>query len=148
MLYKVPSPVLKSVCKEVEEITDKHKEYHAQMRTAMYMNQGVGLAANQIGLPIRMFIWDAGKPYKDTQHGKGVIINPILSGASVKKVTDQEGCLSIPGKWLAIERPTWVSLQGLDLEGNKQTIFAEGYLARIFQHEMDHLNGICILDRV
>lgn len=115
------------------------------MRLAMAMHKGVGLAANQLGHTARMFVWNDGRG------NKGTIINPrgdTSKDARLRPpVVDQEGCLSIPGKYFPIPRLDYVRLHGLDLEGNKVTYTAEGFLARIFQHEMDHLSGLTILDR-
>ena len=113
------------------------------MRKMMVSAHGIGLSANQIGLPYRLFV--AQLPSKD---GKGyvgkfyAIINPVITFASAKKIADQEGCLSIPYTYGIVDRAEKITIEGLDKNGRMVTLKVEGLLARIFQHETDHLHGI------
>jgi peptide deformylase len=100
---------------------------------------GLGLAANQIGVLQRVFVYDDGT-------GLGVVINPKIVRAEGEQV-GVEGCLSVPGLQGDVKRAEKIVIQGMDLNGKKVKIEAEGLLARIFQHELDHLNGTLFVDR-
>lgn len=112
---------------------------------------GVGLAAPQIGVGLRVFVYDY--PDDDDKPRRGVIINPILKvGPIVDEPADEdteiEGCLSVPGERFPLKRADNVEISGVDLEQNPVLISAEGWFARIFQHEFDHLDGILYVDRL
>jgi peptide deformylase len=112
----------------------------------MRRNYGVGLAANQVGLNARLFVMGT-----DNIEGfitPQIFINPHITKASTERQLDKEGCLSFPGLWLKVERPTWIEAIYQDTKGNWHEIRAEGYMAKAFQHEYDHLAGICFTDRV
>ncbi|MEX2054368.1 MAG: peptide deformylase [Candidatus Colwellbacteria bacterium] len=113
----------------------------ARMRKAMEEANGIGLAANQIGLDFRLFVakWDD-KFY--------AVFNPSIKGPSKEKEIIEEGCLSIPGKYGEVKRPAGVTLVGQSATGKKIKIKAWDMLARIFQHEVDHLNGKLYVDRM
>jgi len=110
------------------------------MLRIMRENEGVGLAANQIGRLKRIFV----AAYEDQEF---VVINPMVEWSSESTEKDEEGCLSLPGTRVEIERPYAVTVSGKDTSGTTVRLEAEGLLARIFQHEIDHLNGVLILDR-
>lgn len=113
------------------------------MRRMMTTARGVGLSANQIGFPFRLFV--AQLPTKDGRGYSGkfyAIINPVISRFSAKKTQDQEGCLSVPYVYGTVDRPDKITIEGVDKNGRSVLIKADGFLARIFQHETDHLNGI------
>jgi len=110
------------------------------MLETMYAAPGVGLAANQIGVSQRIFVYDDG-------NGPGVVINPQIIEKS-GEYHFEEGCLSVPGHSWEIVRPNKVHLVGLDLDGNELDIEADQYLGRIFQHETDHLDGFLLIDRL
>ncbi len=110
------------------------------MLETMYEAPGVGLAAPQIGVQKRLFVYDIGD-------GPSTIINPRIVEAS-GEWTYEEGCLSVPGLSWPITRPAHVHLVGWDLEGNELSIDADELLARVFQHETDHLDGILLLERL
>lgn len=133
-------PVLKTVCTDVESIDSTTIKLAADMMTTMYNAPGVGLAANQVGMRKRIFTYDAGD-------GPNTIVNPTIVEALGEWAYD-EGCLSVPGLNFNIVRPKTVTLHGLDLDGNELIIKADEFLARIFQHEVDHLNGFLLLDRL
>jgi peptide deformylase len=120
----------------------------AHMRKMMVAERGVGLSANQIGLPYRIFV--AQLPSKDHKGYTGkfyTLINPQVVSASAKKTADEEGCLSIPNVYGTVERAEKITVQGLDKNGKEVKIKAEGFLARIFQHEIDHLQGVLFIDK-
>jgi peptide deformylase len=118
----------------------------AEMFELMYEHEGVGLAANQVDLPYRLFIANPeGSPdAKDTEH---VFINPVLSLPRGQS-EDDEGCLSIPGVYAPVIRNETVRIQAYDLAGNEFTAELSGLMARILQHETDHLDGKLFIDRL
>lgn len=110
------------------------------MIETMYDAPGVGLAANQIGVQKSIFVWDVGD-------GAGVAVNPVLSGHDGEWTYD-EGCLSVPGLYWPITRPGTVRLRAQDLEGEPYELDGDEILARVFLHEVDHLQGRLLLDRL
>jgi peptide deformylase len=133
-------PVLKMRCNEITDISDATRALAADMLTTMYEAPGVGLAGNQVGVQQRIFVYDAGD-------GPGTILNPVIVESS-GTWEFEEGCLSVPGLYFKFFRPRSITLQGIDLEGNDVVFEVTDYLARVFQHETDHLNGSLILDRL
>ena len=116
------------------------REIIKNMRLEMTKAIGLGLSANQVGLDMRLFIAKAGgKQY--------AIFNPTITKFSKEVVIMEEGCLSVPQLYGPVERPEKVTLEGFDTSGKKIKIKAWGLLARIFQHETDHLNGILFIDK-
>jgi peptide deformylase len=117
-----------------------------EMFELMYEHEGVGLAANQVDLPYRLFVANPeGKP--DAQDSEGVFINPVLSGGRGLE-EDEEGCLSIPGVRAPVTRNATIKIQAYDLEGNEISGEVDGLMARIVQHETDHLDGTLFIDRL
>lgn len=138
-----PDPVLRKKAKPVERIDERIKNLIEDMVETMYAAPGVGLAATQVGESLRVITIDV------THKEEGVIalINPeIISGEG--ECTEEEGCLSVPDFKETILRKKKVLVKGLDPEGKEREISAEGLLAIAFQHEIDHLDGILIIDRV
>lgn len=133
-------PVLKQVTTEIEDIDTKVAALAESMIETMYKAPGVGLAANQIGVQKRLFVYDKGD-------GPVVVVNPRIVETSGEWVYE-EGCLSVPGLSWEISRPNQVHLVGRDLEGNELDIHAEEFEGRIFQHEVDHLDGFLLIDRL
>ena len=133
-------PVLKAPAAEVTEIDESLARLVEGMIQTMYEAPGVGLAAPQVGVQKRLFVYDIGE-------GPNVVINPVLSDLR-DEWTYHEGCLSVPELWWDIHRAKQAHLTGLDLEGNELDIDADELLARVFQHEVDHLDGILLLERV
>jgi len=121
------------------------REMVVKMRTAAKKENGIGLSANQLGFDWRFFIAeipsDKGKPKFYA------IFNPSIVKVSKEKTELEEGCLSVPGIWGIVERPERITLLGLDKNGKKIKIKAWGLPARVFQHEIDHLNGILFIDK-
>jgi peptide deformylase len=135
-------PVLREPCRDVEVFDDALRALAREMTEAMYEAPGVGLAANQVGLSLRLFVYDAGDG-----SGPSAVANPEVVDPEDEQ-NEEEGCLSIPGVYRPTVRALRVRLNGIDLGGAPVSIEAEGLLARIFQHETDHLNGKLYIDRL
>jgi peptide deformylase len=132
-------PVLREKSHEVEKINEGMKELIKTMEETMHEASGVGLAATQIGILKKVFIYDVGE-------GTKVIINP-QTVSQEGEIEEEEGCISVPGVRVKVRRAEKIKIKGQDLEGNPVELEAEGLLARVFQHEIDHLDGKIILDR-
>jgi peptide deformylase len=144
-IYKYGEEVLKARAKEVKDIDEKLAGLVEKMRTTMYRASGIGLAAPQIGESIQLAIVDTTSG--ENQAEFMVLINPeIISSDGME--TNEEGCLSIPGVSAPVERATHILVRAYDLQGKEIRQEYEGYKARVIQHEIDHLRGILILDRV
>jgi peptide deformylase len=118
----------------------------AEMFDLMYEHEGVGLAANQVDLPYRFFVVnEEGK--REAKDSECVFINPVLSGGHGQE-EDEEGCLSIPGLYAPVTRNESIKVQAYDLSGNEITAEVNGLMARILQHETDHLDGTLFIDRL
>ena len=133
-------PVLKVSAQEVTDIDGRIAQLAETMIEVMYAAPGSGLAANQIGVQRRVFVYDIGD-------GPMTIINPSIV-ESDGEWTFEEGCLSVPGLSWEITRPDRVHLVGYDLDGNEISIETEEYEGRVFQHELDHLDGILLIERL
>jgi peptide deformylase len=145
-VIQYPHPTLRHPSKPLKRVDADLRKVVAEMFELMYEHEGVGLAANQVDLPYRLFVTNPeGDPAsKETE---GVFINPVLSGGRGQE-EDEEGCLSIPGVHAPVTRNATIKVQAYDLEGNEITIDAEGLMARILQHETDHLDGTLFIDRL
>ena len=135
-------PVLRERARDVEDIDGRIAQLAQDMVETMYAAPGVGLAAPQVGVQKRVFVYDTGDG-----EGPRTIVNPVLS-ESAGEWTFEEGCLSVPGLSWPIVRPKQVHLTGYDLEGNEVSLEADEYLARVLQHEVDHLDGILLVERL
>ena len=133
-------PVLRTPTTPVTDIDGALHQLVRDMLETMYAAPGVGLAAPQVGVQKRFFVYDVGD-------GPGVVINPEITETSGEWVHD-EGCLSVPGLFWPIVRPKQVHLVGVDLDGNQIEFEADELLARMFQHEVDHLDGTLLLSRL
>jgi peptide deformylase len=133
-------PVLKERTREVDEIDGAVASLVESMLETMYAAPGTGLAANQIGVQRRIFVYDVGD-------GPQTVINPRIIESDGEWVYD-EGCLSVPGLSWDIVRPNAVHLVGLDLDGNELSLEATELEGRVFQHELDHLDGILLVERL
>jgi peptide deformylase len=133
-------PVLNTPTTPVENIDGSLATLVESMIETMHDAPGVGLAANQIGVQKRFFVWDKGE-------GPHVVINPVIVETS-GEWSYEEGCLSVPGLSWDIVRPNKVHLTGYDLDGNELDIETEEYQGRIFQHECDHLDGVLLVERL
>lgn len=144
-------PVLHEPAAPLEIIDDRIRQLVADMIETMHAAPGVGLAGPQVGEPLRLFVFGWTDP--DGDEHAGVAINPELwlSPTSLDELdedTESEGCLSIPGERLPLRRADRAILRATDLDGEEYEIEAEGWLARIFQHEYDHLDGVLYADRL
>jgi peptide deformylase len=135
-------PVLKQRAAEITDIDGKIARLADEMLTAMYAAPGLGLAAPQVGVQKQLFVYDL-----QDETGSHTLVNPTIAESRGEWVYD-EGCLSIPGLYVEIARPKEVLLSGVDLDGNEVQIEADELLARLFQHELDHLNGVLMFDRM
>lgn len=133
-------PVLRQVAKPVEKIDGRLARLVESMTETMYDAPGVGLAAPQVGVQKRLFVYDIGD-------GPQVAVNPEIMESSGEWTYD-EGCLSVPGLSFEIVRPNAVTLRALDLDGNEVVFEVDEFHGRVFQHEMDHLDGVLVLDRL
>ncbi len=133
-------PILKTRAAPVEDFDEPLRRLAEEMLATMREQEGVGLAANQVGRLKRILV----AALEDDEY---VVVNPVIKAAAETTETGSEGCLSIPGIQVEVERPVAVTLSGKDASGRPIRIEAEGLLARIFQHEVDHLDGVTILDR-
>jgi peptide deformylase len=133
-------PVLRGRAREVEELDGALAGLVEAMTATMYEEHGVGLAAPQVGVQKRLYTYDVGD-------GPQVLINPVIVESSGESVFE-EGCLSVPGLRFDIVRPQRVVVRGLDLEGREIVLDDDDYLARVMQHEIDHLDGVLVVDRL
>jgi peptide deformylase len=133
-------PVLRQRGREVDKLRRVHRKLIADMFETMRAAPGVGLAGPQVGVLERIFVWEVDEE-------SGVIVNPVITALSDERVEDDEGCLSIPGIVYQVERASKVTVTGLDERGRSLVLEAEGLLARVVQHEIDHLDGVLFLDR-
>jgi len=139
-IKKYGEPILRKKTRPVEEFDDEIKKLVGFLVQAMYENQGAGLAANQIGLDLCIAAVDTG-------NGLKILINPKLIKAEGETV-EEEGCLSVPGVFLKIKRPKYIEVEALDRMGQRQIIKAQDLEARAICHEIDHLDGRLIIDKM
>ncbi len=138
-------PILRKKCLPVENIDDKLIKLSEDMIETMYESGGLGLAANQVGLSSGLFVINIS--IQKEERNPIVIINPTITASEDKEI-GEEGCLSIPDIFAEVQRAQRVEVKGYDLKGDEVRYEAEGFLARAFQHEMDHLNGILFWDNL
>lgn len=140
-ILTVGDPVLRSKAKQVESFDVALATLAADMHETMAAAPGVGLAAPQVGRPIRLFTFDSGEHM-------GALVNPEIVWFSDETEEAEEGCLSVPGMYFPVARALRVRVHAQDLSGEGVEQEGEGLLARIFQHEIDHLDGILFIDRL
>jgi peptide deformylase len=141
------NPVLHRRCAEVTDFDDDLRQLVADMFASMAAANGVGLAANQIGVDARVFVVDC--PDDSGTHVVAHVVNPVLHLPEVRELDiDEEGCLSVPGPHAELGRPATASVTGVDADGNPVRIDGTGMLARCLQHETDHLDGLLYVDRL
>jgi peptide deformylase len=138
-------PVLRTRAKEVVEIDDTLRDLVRDLFDTMKAYQGVGLAANQVGVLQRVLVVDV--PLGEGERVRAALVNPVISSPSGSE-TGEEGCLSIPGIYEDVARAKKVRVHALDEQGRAIELEAEGYLARALQHEVDHLDGRLFVDRL
>ncbi|MDD5495557.1 MAG: peptide deformylase [Candidatus Omnitrophica bacterium] len=138
IIKKFPNSCLRKKAEKVKKISYAEKELLSEMAKIMYLNEGVGLAATQVGINFQLVVIDIGQ-------GLIKLINPEIISREGKQ-TSEEGCLSVPGTVVKVKRAEKVNLNFLDENGNASRLRTEGLLARVVQHEMDHLSGKLIID--
>ena len=138
-------PVLRTRAKEVAQFDDSLRQLVLDMEETMRAYNGVGLAANQVGVTQRVLIVDV--PVTEDTHERHVLVNPVLSERSGQE-DGEEGCLSIPGIYEDVKRALEVRVRGFDEHGTPVDFVAQGYLARAIQHEVDHVDGVLFVDRL
>ena len=136
-------PVLREEAEPVEEIDEEIRRLADDLLETMYDADGVGLAAPQVGVSLRMFAYDVREPDQPF----GVLINPVVTEEEGSE-KGEEGCLSIPGLSAVVERADRIVIEGLNPEGEEVRLEADGLLARCLLHERDHLDGVLFLDRI
>lgn len=143
-IRKFKDPILKKKCQKVEKIDEEIKKHIFAMVQIMQRNNGIGLAAPQVGILKRIIVFHS----KINGNRLFALVNPEIIKMSREREIEEEGCLSFPGIFIKIKRAKNVVVEGLDINGEKVRISAEGLSARVFQHEIDHLNGIIFLKRL
>ncbi|MCO6390216.1 peptide deformylase [Aliihoeflea aestuarii] len=145
-LIILPDPVLRDVSKPLERVDDATRKLADDMLETMYDAPGIGLAAIQIGEPLRMLVIDLAKEGDEkTPH---VFINPQIVASGENVSVYEEGCLSIPDYYAEVERPETVTVTYLDRDGKAREMTADGLMATCLQHEIDHLNGVLFIDHI
>ena len=156
-LVIAPDERLNQVSEPIESVTAEIRKLAADMLETMYANNGIGLAAVQVGVHKRMIVVDVewpspryeGEEQDQPPEGKPIVlINPEVVQESEDLGTYNEGCLSFPDQYSEVERPAQVTIRYLDLNGDQQEIRAHGLLATCIQHEIDHINGIVFVDHI
>ena len=145
-LVLLPDPILRERSKPIERVDDDLRALADDMLATMYDAPGIGLAAIQIGEPVRMLVADVAK--EDEPSAPHVLINPEIVARSDETGVYEEGCLSIPDYYADVERPASVTVTYVDRDGGERTLEADGVLATCLQHEIDHLNGVLFIDHI
>jgi len=150
-ILKYPDPILRKKSKKVEEINEEIQKIFKDMIETLKNDQGLGLAAPQIGESKRIIVVHLIRertPKEKASKEPQIFINPRITEKSKETEIDEEGCLSFPGLFLKIKRAKEVEVEALNIRGNQIKIKAEGLPARIFQHEIDHLDGVLFINRI
>lgn len=148
----IGDPVLHTPTRPVEDFDDVLKALVEDMFETMSAAEGVGLAANQIGVDLRLFVYDC--PDEESRvRVRGVVVNPVLETSDRPEGMpdpddDEEGCLSVPAEQFPTGRADWARVTGVDVEGAPVEVAGRGFLARCLQHEVDHLDGVIYVDRL
>ncbi|MBD2079232.1 peptide deformylase [Leptolyngbya sp. FACHB-17] len=145
-MHHMGDRVLRQPAKRVAKVDDEVREIVRQMLQTMYSEDGIGLAAPQVGIHKQIIVVDI-EPDKP-EVPPLVLINPVIKKSGTTTCSGQEGCLSIPGVYLDVERPEEIEVSFKDETGRMRTLAADGLLSRCIQHEIDHLNGVLFVDRV
>jgi len=145
-ILTVPDPVLKQVSKSVDAVTDETRALMDDMLETMYAAPGIGLAAVQIGVPLRVIVMDLAR--EDEPKAPRYFVNPEILESNDELQVYEEGCLSVPDFYDEVERPKRVKLRYLNYQGEQVEEWAEGMYAVCIQHEMDHLQGTLFIDHL
>src|SRR5215210_6137870 len=141
-IRQYPDPVLRMRAREVEAFDDDLRRLAERMTQLMQDANGVGLAANQAGVIRRVFVFQ-----QDPEEDPIAVVNPVIAEKSQETTVEDEGCLSLQGVQMPVERPLSVHLVGRDLDGGELSLDLDEHAARVVQHELDHLDGVLIIDR-
>lgn len=145
-LIILPDPLLREASRPVERFDATLRRFAADMLDTMYDAPGIGLAAVQVGEPIRMLVIDLSK--ENEPRAPQVFVNPQVLHSAGERSAYEEGCLSIPDYYAEVERPARVTVGYLDIDGTPRQVDAEGLLATCLQHEIDHLDGVLFIDHI
>ena len=145
-IITLPDPKLRLVSKKIERVDASLQNLMDDMVETMHDAPGVGLAAIQVAEPIRLLVVDVAR--KEEAPNPQVFLNPELLWSSDERSTYEEGCLSIPEYYAEVERPASVRVRYLDRNGEAKEVVAEGLLATVLQHEIDHLDGVLFIDHI
>ena len=145
-ILTIPDPLLRKVSEPVNSVNSEVKKLMDDMLDTMYAAPGIGLAAVQIGVLMRVIVIDLSK--QDEKKNPLFIVNPEITYKSKELISYEEGCLSIPNQFAEVKRPSSCKINFLDYNGKKSEINADGLLATCIQHEVDHLNGILFIDHL
>ncbi len=145
-IYKLGDDVLRQNSKRISKVDNSIRSLVKEMLQSMYAAKGIGLAAPQIGINKELLVIDVN--FEDSAAEPLILINPEITDYGTTLNSYEEGCLSIPGVYLNVVRPSTIKFKFRDEMGSPRKMKAEGLLARCIQHEMDHLNGILFVDRV
>ncbi|REH40096.1 peptide deformylase [Paraperlucidibaca baekdonensis] len=143
-ILEFPDPRLRTIAKPVSEVTEAIRQLAKDMLETMYAAPGIGLAATQVDHHIRMLVVDVSEDQSQPQ----VLINPTFEPLSAETKPYDEGCLSVPGFYESVERTDAIRVSALDLQGQPQTLDADGLLSVCIQHEIDHLDGKLFVDYI
>jgi peptide deformylase len=146
-IREFPDDVLIRKAEPVANVDGRLQALIADMFETLYAAPGLGLAAPQVGAPLRFFVYDLGIREGEHKHERKIILNPTIVEQE-GEIADEEGCLSIPDYREIVTRAARVFLKGHDQDGRELQIEAQGLEARLFQHELDHLNGVMMFDRL
>jgi peptide deformylase len=144
-ICKYPDPVLLQKAEPIKNIDAAVQKLIQDMIDTMYLAPGIGLAANQVGKPLRLIVFDVSP--KDQDRNPSIILNPEIIEAEGEQILE-EGCLSVPEYYSDVKRSAKVLVRGLDAEGKPVDVCGEGILATVLQHEIDHLDGILFIERI
>ena len=146
-LYEYPHPVLKQKAVKVETVDDELRRFLDDMLETMYEEDGVGLAAPQVGGSKRIVVIDVHNG-EEGEHSPLFLINPEIIEHTEEKMINEEGCLSVPDQRAEVERYAGVKVRYIDYHGKEQEVVGDGLLAICLQHELDHLDGVLYIDRL
>jgi len=146
LIHTLGDQVLRQSAKRISKVDETVRELARDMLRSMYTAHGIGLAAPQVGVPKQLLVIDLDPENAATP--PMVLVNPEIGSASASLDTYEEGCLSIPGVYLSVVRPSTIEVSFRDEHGRPRRLKADGLLARCIQHEMDHLSGVLFVDRV
>ena len=153
-ILETPDPVLREISKPVTQFDATLKQLAADMLETMYDAPGIGLAAVQVGVPLRMLVIDLQEPDPADESGENIVknprifVNPVFSEPSAESNVYSEGCLSVPEQYADVVRPAQITVDWQDLDGNAQRERMDGLMATCIQHEHDHLEGILFIDHL